>query len=209
MRPEDKEFLKDIIANPEDDAIRLIYADWLDEHDDPRAELIRVQCELASLNRDDDRWAKLEQRSHELAEEQRSRLLEGIGNWCTETEFHRGFLDAATLHLDPSRMNLMSEKLAWTPLRRLCLCWCDEESVMPLTEWEFLSRVRELTLASGAQDHHEMRKLFSSPHLRNLVSLEIVDECVRGPEGARILADGASLVKLERRILSQFLIGPT
>jgi uncharacterized protein (TIGR02996 family) len=37
-----------IRAAPEDDAPRLIYADWLDEHGQPeRAEFIRVQCELA------------------------------------------------------------------------------------------------------------------------------------------------------------------
>jgi uncharacterized protein (TIGR02996 family) len=37
-----------IRASPADDAPRLVYADWLDEHGQPqRAEFIRVQCELA------------------------------------------------------------------------------------------------------------------------------------------------------------------
>src|SRR5436309_6205981 len=37
-----------IRAAPEDDAPRLVYADWLDENGQPeRAEFIRVQCELA------------------------------------------------------------------------------------------------------------------------------------------------------------------
>src|SRR5262249_28449408 len=41
-------FLRDIVAHPEDSAPRLIYADWLEENGDAaRAELIRVQCELA------------------------------------------------------------------------------------------------------------------------------------------------------------------
>src|SRR5262245_35833946 len=40
-------FLADILDHPEDDTLRLIYADWLDEHDQSeRAEFIRVQCEL-------------------------------------------------------------------------------------------------------------------------------------------------------------------
>lgn len=40
-------FLNSIRDEPEDDTVRLVYADWLDEHDEPdRAELIRVQCEL-------------------------------------------------------------------------------------------------------------------------------------------------------------------
>src|SRR5215216_4626617 len=37
-----------IRAAPDDDAPRLVYADWLDEHGQPeRAEFIRVQCALA------------------------------------------------------------------------------------------------------------------------------------------------------------------
>lgn len=40
-------FIRAIIARPDDDLPRLIYADWLDENQEPeRAEFIRVQCEL-------------------------------------------------------------------------------------------------------------------------------------------------------------------
>lgn len=42
-------FLSGIIDHPDDDARRLVYADWLDEHDQPeRAEIVRVQIKLAS-----------------------------------------------------------------------------------------------------------------------------------------------------------------
>ena len=41
-------FLRAICENPEDDTVRLVYADWLDENGDAdRAEFIRVHCELA------------------------------------------------------------------------------------------------------------------------------------------------------------------
>ena len=44
-----------IRAAPADDAPRLVYADWLDEHGRPeQAEFIRVQCDLARL--DDAQW---------------------------------------------------------------------------------------------------------------------------------------------------------
>lgn len=50
MNPTDRAFLDDIIANPEDDTPRLIYADWIEEQGQgERAELIRVQCELERL----------------------------------------------------------------------------------------------------------------------------------------------------------------
>ena len=41
-------FLAQICDNPADDTVRLVFADWLEEHGEPeRAEFIRVQCELA------------------------------------------------------------------------------------------------------------------------------------------------------------------
>ncbi len=46
---EEEAFLRAVTENPEDDTPRLIFADWLDDHDDPRGSFIRVQCELARL----------------------------------------------------------------------------------------------------------------------------------------------------------------
>lgn len=46
----DADFLRAILAVPDDDAPRLIYADWLDENGQPeRAEFIRVQCRIAEI----------------------------------------------------------------------------------------------------------------------------------------------------------------
>jgi uncharacterized protein (TIGR02996 family) len=43
-------FLADIVAHPADDAPRLVYADWLEDHGEAgRAEFIRLQCELARM----------------------------------------------------------------------------------------------------------------------------------------------------------------
>lgn len=40
-----------ILADPDDDTPRLVYADWLQEEgDDDRAEFIRVQCRIADIN---------------------------------------------------------------------------------------------------------------------------------------------------------------
>src|SRR5262245_36776173 len=60
------DFLQEILADPDDDVPRLIYADWLEEHGDPlRAEFIRAQCELARLASED---APLQEAwKHELA----------------------------------------------------------------------------------------------------------------------------------------------
>jgi uncharacterized protein (TIGR02996 family) len=46
---QEEHFLQAILAAPDDDTPRLVYADWLDERGDPRGEFIRLQCELAKL----------------------------------------------------------------------------------------------------------------------------------------------------------------
>ena len=44
-------FLDAIRPQPEDDTVRLIFADWLDEHgQQARAEFIRLQCRLADTD---------------------------------------------------------------------------------------------------------------------------------------------------------------
>lgn len=48
MNPLEQAFLNDIAAQPQDDAPRLIFADWLEEQGrEEQAEFVRVQCQLA------------------------------------------------------------------------------------------------------------------------------------------------------------------
>jgi uncharacterized protein (TIGR02996 family) len=67
--------LRAILATPEDDAPRLIYADWLEENgEEERAEFIRVQCELGSLGfgNPEENQIRRSDRIGELARRQRS-----------------------------------------------------------------------------------------------------------------------------------------
>ncbi len=51
MDPTRLALLRTVCESPEDDAPRLVFADWLDENGEPeRAEFVRVQCEIARLN---------------------------------------------------------------------------------------------------------------------------------------------------------------
>jgi len=47
------ELVAHIVAAPDEDGPRLVYADWLSDRGDPRGELIVVQCALAVADRDD------------------------------------------------------------------------------------------------------------------------------------------------------------
>ena len=64
--PTDTAFLAAVAAAPHDRLPRLVYADWLDEHDDPRGELIRLEEETRERVAWDDMLWKLKPRRNEL-----------------------------------------------------------------------------------------------------------------------------------------------
>jgi uncharacterized protein (TIGR02996 family) len=90
---DERALLASIWDRPNDDAARLVYADWLDEHGDaPRAEFVRVQVEAARLSKWDDGRAELDARAKALhakhGTEWRAALPE---RWRETAAFHRGF----------------------------------------------------------------------------------------------------------------------
>ncbi|MDY3553358.1 TIGR02996 domain-containing protein [Gemmata sp. JC717] len=46
---EDEPFIRALLAAPDDQTARLIYADWLDDRNDPRAEYLRLSARVAEL----------------------------------------------------------------------------------------------------------------------------------------------------------------
>jgi uncharacterized protein (TIGR02996 family) len=79
-----------IRAAPDDDAPRLIYADWLDEHGQPeRAEFIRVQCELARRKN-----RALRRREAELLAEHHDAFVGHLAVPGLRFRFERGFIVA-------------------------------------------------------------------------------------------------------------------
>jgi uncharacterized protein (TIGR02996 family) len=62
-----KAFLRGILTNPADLTAWLVYADWLDEHDDPiRAEYLRLQVRREELHAGDPERTAVEARLQEL-----------------------------------------------------------------------------------------------------------------------------------------------
>lgn len=60
---EEHAFLSAIMANPDDHTTKLVYADWLDERDDPRAEVLRLKVQVAVRQ---DEWMEASVRLTEL-----------------------------------------------------------------------------------------------------------------------------------------------
>src|SRR5262245_34933312 len=123
-------FLRAIADDLYDDAPRLVFADWLEDHGETeRAELIRVQCELEPMRDryEIDHAAELHRRQDELLKEHRKpwlgRMPKGWDDWRTgaDCEFRRGFVDVLSM---PVRtfLNLGSKILRLHPtVRRLVL----------------------------------------------------------------------------------------
>jgi uncharacterized protein (TIGR02996 family) len=74
MNTEDS-FLRAIASAIDDRLPRLVFADWLEEQGDPRAEWLRIDCELAELGPDDGRQLALEARKRALWDARRDGLI--------------------------------------------------------------------------------------------------------------------------------------
>src|SRR2546430_2364199 len=59
-------FIAAILDDPTPEIHRLVYADWLEDQGDPRAEFLRVECALLNLVPGDVRLPTLQKRLQEL-----------------------------------------------------------------------------------------------------------------------------------------------
>lgn len=196
----DNPLLRALIAQPDDDTVRLALADWLDENDQPaRAEFIRVQIELASGNSDRERRMVLEARQAELliAHERdwSAPLLEALdghedelGGWSflrgryearhTETwwgccVYRRGF--AEYFHLPGPVINRHGEKLArLTPVRELYLSPCIPVNVVWLCKKPWLRSVLALHIPTTRLNANAVKALIACPHFESLYKLDVV-----------------------------------
>lgn len=87
---EEAALLAAVYADPSANAPREVYGDWLQQHGDPRGELIAIQ--LAHAKTHDDRFGALEKA---LLETYRDRWRGPLPTTATELVFRRGFVDAA------------------------------------------------------------------------------------------------------------------
>jgi uncharacterized protein (TIGR02996 family) len=183
-------FLQAIIENPYDDAPRLVYADWLEEHGDPRAEFIRVQCALAHLKADDERRPELVVREQDLLREHSDAWVGKLKPLVTGYGFCRGFIEWVSL---PGRSFLTKaeELLALAPIRQLRLTRLGmgnfpaaELAVMPQ-----LAKLIGLELAGVAGDDR-INTILRSPHLKQLTRLQL-DDVRYGEQTLKTILGGA------------------
>jgi uncharacterized protein (TIGR02996 family) len=199
-------FLQAILEAPDDDAPRLIFADWLDDNSRPEhARLIRVQCELARLPDDDPRRPELETEAERLLPEYnvglRAQLAEGLPAWARDSSprIERGFVSGLTL--TPGRFVKeaagLSQKI---PLQSLTVNRL-LGSLPALFACPEMARLRTLDCTGTKIGSRGATRLANSPHLAGLKSLNLAFAMV-GIQGIQALARSPHLASLERLDLS-------
>jgi uncharacterized protein (TIGR02996 family) len=157
MSDDERALLRTVIAAPDDDTPRLVYADWLEEHGRPeRAELIRVQCWLAQAKGKDgynDQRGLWHKRQRELLRDYsacwRKELprIEGV-RWGP---LERGMVECITIQRPPFAR--WGGDAAWldavfehAPLRILTVSIHEPETVRLLLQWSGFMRFQEFRL---------------------------------------------------------------
>jgi uncharacterized protein (TIGR02996 family) len=141
----DEAFLRAILDDPDDDAPRLVYADWLEERDDPRGEFIRLQCRLAAADSDAPGRAEAEGRVRALLARHRQRWLGPIAGMVAEAEFRRGFVEAVALPAADFLLARAEDLFRLAPVRAVRL-YGPGQVMRQLAATPALARVSELTL---------------------------------------------------------------
>jgi uncharacterized protein (TIGR02996 family) len=205
MRQEEA-FLEAIRQQPDDDAPRLIYADWLEEHGQPeRAEFIRVQIEMDRLPEGSPRWYDLDGRAQALLAQQELDWLGPMAEVLTSWLFRRGFLDSVELQAEMF-LRRGEELFRREPIRKYCLR--DPFKVVDtLPDSPLLAKIRSLSLVHIFGDG--FRSLCSSPHFVNLTELNLFQNHLN-TEAIAVLQQAPFFAQLQALDLSNnFEVGAT
>jgi uncharacterized protein (TIGR02996 family) len=187
---DERAFLRAIVEAPVDDAPRLVYADWLEEHGQgERAEFIRLQIQPVGPSPERKR-----RREYELLARHGFAWLGGVrrltppGGGYLAWDFGRGFVEKLTFaaYAAPSSLHpVLSAAFRLAPLR--CLSargYPDRDSDVMVVGVGLMHDAGAIALAS-------------CPGLEVLQTLELHDHAIDA-EGFRALAESPRLTRLTR-----------
>jgi uncharacterized protein (TIGR02996 family) len=222
---EQEALLRAIIAEPDDDAPRLVYANWLEEHGDrDRAAFIRVQCELARLPEPHMSWLskptaeqqQVERRRAQLERRTRGLLRRHLKEWrqdipdilyVSPSMFRRGFVE--TVHLSCEDFLKAPEQL-WplASMQTIHLVVGSPHDFERVCKAPRLALVTRLLISvewrTPEEELRAVRAVAASRYVRSLTYLAVGTD----DEGVKVLAASPRLPSLRRLVLSGKGIGP-
>lgn len=167
------ELLAAITTDPEDDAARLAFAEYIQASEPDRSQFIEDQVELTRERRQRRGWATRE--AHPLMAQHEDEWANIIAAFATRWTFDRGFI--TSICIDPY---LFLEHGAWlfanAPIRLVELT-PPMEGPFPmakLAESPLLSRLDGLSLHDETIGQQDLEQLAASPHLDRLLILASV-----------------------------------
>jgi uncharacterized protein (TIGR02996 family) len=167
----DDAFLQAILEAPDDDAPRLVYADWLEDNGQAeRAALIRVQCELAGMDADEPRsphrLGELKARGQELLSEHGKEWAGRLPGLVETWAFRRGFVEWVRLDA-PAFLDHAETLLSLAPIRYAELEQPSEEEIARLNASPHLSRLAGVALPFFCYEcrDSQLQVLAASPRL--------------------------------------------
>lgn len=176
--PQYQAFESDIVAHPDDDAPRLILADWLDDQADEataaRAEFIRAQVELANDALPPARRRELTDRQNALLKLYRRAWLGSLAEVVTEVVWQRGFPQRLKLGVRQF-MDNADELFRQAPILHLQLLRVSQTklSIEEVAASPHFGRLRGLSLAASSIGDDKVAALVGQANLENLESLEL------------------------------------
>jgi uncharacterized protein (TIGR02996 family) len=201
LTEEEVALIRSIVANPDDDAPRLVYADWLDEHEQAdRAQFIRLQCQIETLRVEEQ--SLLDRHHREWGQELSDN---GANHWV----FHRGFPEEISITLRDF-LETHADLNAITPLRHLQFTGANDDELATLATLPVMSQVRVLELgrpaahadmAAAAYGPDGIRALSESNYLSGLRKFSLHSHQV-GMEGAQLIAAAPTFSNLTHLALT-------
>lgn len=196
-------FLQAIIEDPDDDDLRLVYADWLDERGQPkRAEFIRVQIELAKLPKGDERRKNLEARERELILRHEKQWVQPIRAWAREWQFSRGLICGVAVK-GSTLLKQAGNIFEFSPIRHLSILDAGKHG-RDIAGCPYLARLTSLRLRGFHTA--DMVHLPESRYLQGITELNLTENGI-GNAGLLALAESANLPRLSRLSLVCTQIG--
>ena len=172
------DFVRAVAAEPDDDTVRLAFADWLDEQGKSgRAQFVRVQVERARLDEFDPRQSELFAAEQRLLVEHADDIIGRFRGIDEDFRLRRGFVEMVqgTAELLADRLG---ELCSHTPIREIRLTGMTEAGLgAKLGALKELARVERVEINDLKGDRHELDEthaLLDSPNWAKVRGITLV-----------------------------------